>query len=155
MPIAPDLAVAAGKIMATRDFDFWQDHSLHYLEMAFRNDKQKILENPDGYGKRTGACGDTVEMSIIVRNERIQEVSYQTNGCLNTHACANTIAFLAEGKPVDEAWEITPESVTDYLETLPAAEVHCAELVVGALYLALSNYRDLKHSPWKKLYQKR
>jgi nitrogen fixation NifU-like protein len=155
MPIAPDPAVAAERIMDTKDFDFWQDHSLHYLEMAFRKDKRKILENPDGYGKRTGACGDAVEMYITVRKKRIQEVSYNANGCLNTHACANTIAFLAAGKTVDEAWEITSENVTDYLETLPAAEVHCAELAVGAFYLALSNYRELQHSPWKKLYQKR
>jgi hypothetical protein len=26
-------------------------------------------------------------------------VSFDPNGCLNTHACANTVSHLAEGKP--------------------------------------------------------
>jgi len=32
-------------------FDFWQDHSMHYLEMAYRRDKRGRLEKPDGYAK--------------------------------------------------------------------------------------------------------
>ncbi len=50
--------------MEKSEFDFWQDHSLHYLEMAFRTDKREIINNPDGYGKRTGSCGDTVEIFL-------------------------------------------------------------------------------------------
>jgi nitrogen fixation NifU-like protein len=65
---------------------------------------------------------------------------------------------LVEGKAVEAveaAWEITPEDVVAYLETLPPENMHCAELAVGALYLALRNHREFKHEPWKKLYQKK
>jgi len=41
-----------------------QEHSMFYLEMAFRNDRRGIIANPDGYGKRTGDCADTVEIYI-------------------------------------------------------------------------------------------
>ena len=34
--------------MEENGFDFLQDHSLHYLEMALRMDKREIIENPDG-----------------------------------------------------------------------------------------------------------
>ena len=34
--------------------DFWQDHSLNYLEMAFRHDRRKRVTNPDGYGNLAG-----------------------------------------------------------------------------------------------------
>jgi len=132
-----------------------QNHSLHYLEMAFRTDKCALLESPDGYGKRKGTCGDTVEMFILVRNERIQSVTFISNGCLNTHACANTVVLLTEGKSVNDAWSITTEQVKNYLETLPEEDMHCAELAAGALYLALVNYREHKDFPWKKLYQRR
>ena len=135
-----------------KEFDFWQEHSLRYLEMAFRNDRRGIIANPDGYGKRTGDCADTVEIYLTVRDGRIQSVSYETNGCMNTNACANTVAELAEGRNVEEAWEITAEDVISYLETLPPQHTHCAELAVGALYLALANYHELKRHPWKKLY---
>jgi len=57
--------------MADNQFNFWQDHSRHYLEMALRTDRHEILAQPDGYGKRTGTCGDTVEMYLSVRKDRI------------------------------------------------------------------------------------
>lgn len=134
---------------------FGKDHSLQYLQMANLADKHKSIENPDGYGKRQGSCGDTVEMFIRVRNERIRSVTFISNGCINTYACTNTVALLAEGKTINEAWAITPEQVASFLETLPEEDVHCAELATGALYLALVNYRENEFSPWKKLYRKR
>lgn len=139
--------------MEKNGFDFWQDHSLHYLEMAFRTDKREIIKSPDGYGKRTGTCGDTVEIFLTVCEGCIRSVSFDTDGCINTNACCNTVARLVEGKTIKEAWQITPDNVVDYLETLPLENTHCAELAVSAFYLALANYNELKKDPWKKLYQ--
>lgn len=140
--------------MTERKFDFWTDHSLSYLQMAFGYDRHARLKNPDGYGKRTGDCGDTVEMLLIIKDGRIQSVSFDTNGCMNTHACANTVSHLAEGKTINEGWEISPDNVIDYLETLPKENYHCAELAVGAFYAALANYQELQQNSWKKPYQK-
>jgi len=138
--------------MAINDFNF-QDHSRQYLEMALSSDRQSMIEKPDGYGKRSGDCGDTVEFFLQVREDTIQHLSFLTNGCINTTACCNTVAHLVEGRSVEEAWGITAEEVVAYLATLPADHVHCAELSVGALYLTLSNYQDLNRAPWKKMYQ--
>jgi nitrogen fixation NifU-like protein len=124
-----------------KPFDFWQDHSDIYLEMAFRTDRDERFSNPDACGKKTGECGDTIEIFCAVNDDRIESVSFSVDGCMNTRACANTIAQLAEGKSIDEAWEINPHAVSDYLETLPPEEYHCAELAVGALYLALADYQ--------------
>ncbi|MBW2516176.1 MAG: iron-sulfur cluster assembly scaffold protein [Deltaproteobacteria bacterium] len=138
--------------MVAKEFDFWQDHSLRYLEMAFRNDRRAVIAHPDGYGKRTGRCADTVEIYLTVRDGRIRSVAYQTDGCMNTNACANAAAELIEDRDIETAWELTPEDVIDYLETLPVEHFHCAELSVGALYRALRNYQDNQRAPWKKLY---
>jgi nitrogen fixation NifU-like protein len=140
--------------MNSKEFDFWRDHSLHYLEMAFRHDRRERLQNPDGYGKRTGECGDTVEMFLCIKTGRIQTVSFDTDGCINTNACANTVSHLTEGKAVAEAWNIAPEDVIKFLETLSQENYHCAELAVGAFYLALANYQELQRNAWKKPYQK-
>jgi nitrogen fixation NifU-like protein len=140
--------------MKQKKFNFWQAHSLQYLEMAFRSDRRGTIAHPDGYGKRTGDCADTVEMYLSIRNGRIQSVSYETNGCLNTNACANTVAELIEGKEVESAWELTPEDVIEYLETLPSENTHCAKLAVGALYLALRNFQENQREPWKKVYSR-
>jgi len=129
-------------------------YSPRYLEMATQMDKRRIIKDPNGYGKRTGECGDTVEIFLIVQKNRIHSVSFITNGCINTHACANCVAFLSEGKSIAKAWEITPEKVINFLETLPEENTHCAELAVGAFYLALVNFQEFKHAPWKRLYGK-
>jgi len=125
--------------MKEETFDFWQDHSLRYLEMGFRTDRCETLENPDGFGTRTGDCGDTVTFYLTENRGRIETISFTVNGCMNTTACANTVCELAEGRPVEQAWKIKPETVNDYLQTLPKAHYHCAELAVGALYLALAD----------------
>ena len=80
--------------MNQKKFDFWRDHY------------------PDGYGKRTGECGDTVEMFLCINNGRIQSVSFDTDGCINTNACANTVSHLSEGKTIEKAWEIAPNQKT-------------------------------------------
>jgi nitrogen fixation NifU-like protein len=126
--------------MKDKKFNFWQDHSLQYLENAFQYTHQGRLSMPDGYGRRTGDCGDTVEFYLSVSENRIENVSYQVEGCINTNACANAVVAMAEKKNVDEAWAITPEMVIEYLETLPESHRHCAELAVGALYQALADY---------------
>ncbi len=134
--------------------NFLKNHSARYLEMAYRNDRRERIEQPDGYGKRTGECGDTIETFIMVSNEKIQTVSFDTDGCINTNACANTVSLLAEGKTVDQAWKITADDVIEYLGTLPKEETHCAELAVGSFYLALADFQRNKKDPWKKMYKK-
>ncbi len=139
--------------MKTRPFDFWQDHSRPFLEMALGQERRERVAKPDGYGKRTGDCGDSVEFFLTTENDGIRSVAYLTEGCLNTNACANTVAHLAEGRNIAAAWEITPEEVIAYLQTLPAESHHCAELAVGAFYKALADLTEKTRQPWKKLYR--
>ncbi|MBU0994438.1 MAG: iron-sulfur cluster assembly scaffold protein [Proteobacteria bacterium] len=129
-----------------KPFDFWQDHSSHYLEMAFRRDKIERCEAADGYGKRKGVCGDTIEIFLTIRDHKIQYASFDADGCMNTIACANTVVHMIEGQTVDQAWEVTTEKVVDFLETLPSKENHCAELAIGALYMALTDFQKKSHA---------
>ena len=123
--------------------DFLNDHSLAFIEMALSTDRIERVTHPDGYGKRTGDCGDTAEFFLTCKNNTILEsISFCVQGCLNTTACCNTVAKLATGKAIEAAWCISPEQVKHFLETLPEDHFHCAELAVGAFYLALV---DLEH----------
>ncbi len=140
--------------MDEKAMNFWQDHSIRFLESAFRMDKRGRVSNPDGYGRIVSDdCGDTVEYFLVVRNGRIESASMETDACLDTVACANAVACLAEGKTVQNAWEITPDTVREYLETLPPSKTHCAELALKAFYSALANLAEVRRNPWKKFYQ--
>jgi nitrogen fixation NifU-like protein len=123
-----------------KPFDYWQDHSETFLIMANRWDKKKIVDRPDGYGQKTGDCGDTVTLYLSIQNDVIDEINYELQGCTNTNACCNALAALAEKKIVEEAWEITPKDIIDLLETLPVDHHHCAELTIGTFYLALADW---------------
>jgi nitrogen fixation NifU-like protein len=139
--------------MNTHQHDLLQTHSLTFLEMAFRTDRQGVIAHPDGYGKKTGDCGDSIEIFLSIGNGRIEQFRYQLDGCLNTNACCNTLGEMTEGQTTAAAWEITPEKVAAHLQTLPPDHFHCAELAVGTLYLALISYREVRQAPWKKLYR--
>ena len=132
--------------------DILQGHTIKFLAAALRTDRQRSMRNADGHGRKTGDCGDTVEFFLAMQEDRIKTISYSINGCINTNACANAVIDLLEGQSLDEAWRLDPEDVADYLESLPADHFHCAELAVGALYLALADVREKQKSPWKKFY---
>jgi nitrogen fixation NifU-like protein len=55
--------------MKENKYNFWQDHFAHYLIMAFSYDRREYITNPDCYGKRTGDCGDTIEIFLTMRND--------------------------------------------------------------------------------------
>jgi len=139
--------------MSNAQENIWQTHSMAFLEMAFRTDRQERLHNADGYGRKQGDCGDTIEFFLMVEGGRIRHSAYVLDGCIHTNACANTIIHLAEGKPVDQAWRITPEDVAACLQSLPEDHFHCAELTMGAFYLALADARRTQQALWKKAYR--
>ena len=141
--------------MDANTLDFLDHHSPEFIEMAYDYSRMEKITEPDAYGKRTGDCGDTIEMFLqISPDETIEHVSINVDGCINTVATANTVAIMTEGKHIDVAWDIiTPEKIFDYLKTLEKDHFHCAELAVGAFFLALTNYRQLKNKSWKKSYQ--
>ena len=139
--------------MGENEFNFWNDHSDHFLKMAFGYEHRESIENPDGYGKHALACGDTVEVFFKIKGGRLDSISYDMNGCIYTNACMNTVVHLARGKTPQEAWRLTPDHIVGFLETLPPKEYHCAGLAVTAMRRALSDYLEIRRSPWKKVYR--
>lgn len=121
-----------------KEFDFWNDHSLEFLEMAMKRDYQETVADCDGYGKsvRPG-CGDTIEFFLMQKDGRIDTVSYDLNGCIFSHACANTVIKLAKGASVEKAMAIKATDIVDYLKTLPESETHCADHALKAFHQAV------------------
>ena len=132
---------------------FWQKHSLRFLEMVFRTDRRETPRQPDGCGRQTRECGDTIEIYVVLRDGIIDSASFETNGCIYSVACANAAVHLALGKSLTEARGINAASIIDYLETLPEHERHCAELAAAVLQLALNDARESLRRPWRKFYR--
>ncbi|MEN6441971.1 MAG: iron-sulfur cluster assembly scaffold protein [Syntrophobacter sp.] len=140
--------------MDEKVIEFFSRHSDNFIEMALQNDRVERVTHPDGYGKYSRECGDTLEIFLILRDSNIHSASFYTEGCIYTVACANALVRMIEGKPVMEAWSITPGHLVDFLQTLPTKEIHCAELAIKTLRLALIDLKETERQPWVKFYRK-
>lgn len=137
----------------THDIGNLKDHSDRYLTMAFRTDRHRMLVRADGVGRLGGECRDAVTFYLRVSDGRIDRITYVTQGCINTAACANTVIELAEHQSIEHAWSLQPDQIVDYLETLPDDHVHCAQHAIAAFRQALANYQQRTRNRWKQPYR--
>lgn len=108
-----------------------------------------MIDRPDGFACVKRDCGDQMEFSLMVKDDQITDIRFQTDGCINAVAAGNSGAELAMGKTVGEAMAITGQDILDVLEGLPEESLHCAEHTVETLRQALNNYLDYKDTPWR------
>ena len=103
------------------------------------------IENPDGVGEvGNPLCGDMMTFYIKVDEGRLSEVKYKTFGCGAAIAVSSMISEMAVGRTLEEAMEITRESVADRLGGLPEQKMHCSNLGADALHKALEDFLEDK-----------
>jgi len=103
------------------------------------------MENADGVGEvGNPLCGDMMTIYLKIREDRIDDIKFQTFGCGAAIAVSSMLTELAKGKTLDEAKKITNKDVADALEGLPKNKLHCSNLGADALHLAIKNYEDRK-----------
>ena len=100
------------------------------------------IKDSDSYVSVTGVCGDTVEIYLIVRDGKISDIRFMTDGCGATITCASYVTRTAKGKALEEALHIKPEDVDEYFEGLPEEHKHCAKLAVITLTAAIEKYQS-------------
>ena len=96
-------------------------------------DAQASVGNP--------SCGDVMKIMIRVRDDKIDDIKFQTFGCAAAIASSSMMTKLAKGKSLKEASEITNRDVSLALGKLPPIKEHCSNLAADALRKAIDNYR--------------
>jgi nitrogen fixation protein NifU and related proteins len=99
-----------------------------------------VMDNPDGHGRLTGSCGDTMEIFLKVEREKVAEATFLTDGCGPSAVCGSFAVELALGKSLDEVSAITGDTILEVLGGLPQEEQHCAFLAAETLQKALDQY---------------
>ena len=113
------------------------------------------MENPDGYAKVKGSCGDTMEMFIRMKDDRIAECTFQTDGCGTTIVCGSVASEVAQNKTFTQALAlISADEILKRVGGLPESDIHCAQLASETLRRALADYLFQKKAPWKKHYRR-
>ena len=98
------------------------------------------MNGPTASSILRGPCGDEMEFYLYIRDDILEDVTYYTEGCDHTKACALAVAKRAKGKSVMEALAIAPRDIIDSGECVPEEGRHCAILAVSALYRAIADY---------------
>jgi nitrogen fixation NifU-like protein len=101
------------------------------------------VENPDGVGQvGNPVCGDVMKIYIKVKDDRIEDIRFQTLGCAAAIATSSITTELARGMTLDEALLLNRDTVAEELDGLPANKMHCSNLAADALHAAIDDYRS-------------
>ena len=105
-----------------------------------------VLEDADGVGEvGNPTCGDMMKITIKVKDDRIDDIKFQTLGCGAAIATSSITTEMAKGMQLDEALEqITKESIAGALGGLPKQKLHCSLLATDGLKAAIDDYRGKK-----------
>lgn len=104
-----------------------------------------VIEGADGVGEvGNPLCGDMMTIYLSIKDERIEDIKFQTFGCGAAIAVSSILTEMAKGKSIDEAKKITNKDVASALEGLPKNKLHCSNLGADALHMAIKNYEDRK-----------
>ncbi|UCD83600.1 MAG: Fe-S cluster assembly scaffold protein NifU [Deltaproteobacteria bacterium] len=110
-----------------------------------------VIEDADGVGEEGNpVCGDMMTFYIKVKDNRLEDVKFQTFGCGAAIAVSSMVSEMAKGKTLDEALKITNKSVAEHLGGLPKNKMHCSNLGADALHKAIEDYRNKQKSKEEK-----
>jgi nitrogen fixation NifU-like protein len=104
-----------------------------------------VIEGADGVGEvGNPLCGDMMTIYLGVKNERIDDIKFQTFGCGAAIAVSSMLTEMAKGKTLEEAKKISNKDVAEALEGLPKNKLHCSNLGADALHIAIKDYETKK-----------
>jgi NifU-like protein involved in Fe-S cluster formation len=98
------------------------------------------VQNPDAAARITGSCGDTMELRLKFKGDRVAETSCWTDGCAHSMNSICAAADLSKGKTPDEILQIDAAKIRESVGGLPSDHLHCALLAEETLQTALHNY---------------
>ena len=118
----------------------------------FQNPRNLLVKGeeyiPDGEGNIGSlACGDQMYVAIKVENGRIKDIRWLTYGCASAIASTSIMSEMAKGMTIEEAYNITPESIVKELDGLPEHKFHCSVLGDKALKASIDDYLKKRGLP--------
>ena len=90
----------------------------------------------------TGPCGDTMEISLKIKDDKIEDAKFQAIGCAGAFASGSALTEMIKGKSLEQALEFNEMDIMDYLERIPEQKIHCAILTVRTLEKVINQYRE-------------
>ena len=100
------------------------------------------IPNADGVGTvGNPTCGDVMTIYIKVKDNRIDDIKFQTLGCGAAIASSSMVTEMVKEKTTNEAMAVSNEDITKALGGLPPTKMHCSKLAADALHKAIEDYQ--------------
>ena len=84
---------------------------------------------------------DTVLVTLRIEHNIITEAKFKCMGCAVAIACSSMATEMVLGKPVEEAYAITEQSVAEALGGIPEYKMRCSNLAPAAIRNAIDDWR--------------
>ena len=102
-----------------------------------------VIEDANGVGEVGNAkCGDIMKMYLKIKDDKIEDVKFETFGCGSAIASSSMATEMIKGKSIHEAMALTNKAVAEALDGLPAHKLHCSVLAEEAIKAAVKDYYD-------------
>jgi nitrogen fixation protein NifU and related proteins len=98
------------------------------------------IDLPDGYARKDVECGENIEMFLRVKDGKVEESRFISDGCMFTIAACNAATEMARGKMIQECLRINLSSIMEHLSGVPMDHAHCALDAALIFQKALRNY---------------
>ena len=106
------------------------------------------MNDPTGSAFVVGLCGDEMEFYLDIRQGRIAEAKYYTNGCEETRQCGRGTAQRATGRLVMDALAISRPRRTDGQTTRACLCCRKPFVSTGAHHRLCACCRTLSKTPF-------
>ena len=76
---------------------------LRILEIAANTENNKIIDGFTHKSKnKNPLCGDEMEISLVVKNDKIEDIGYQCKSCVYCQASVSLLSRKIKNKEIDE-----------------------------------------------------
>lgn len=109
------------------------EHPRHAGELP-QADFVAVAENP--------ACGDVMQISLMVRGGRIERAAFMAKGCVAAIACGSALMEQLQGMEMAAAQKLRREDILQALGGLNPESQHASHLAIDALQAVLDKISE-------------
>jgi len=126
-------------IISLKEVAFMFEYSDIVLDHFLNPRNVGVLEDANGVGQcGNPACGDAIKVNP--QNNVIEDVRFKTFGCGSAIAVSSMLTEMIKGKDINYALNLTYKDIFDQLGGLPPQKIHCTNLGLETLHVAIRDY---------------
>ena len=94
---------------------------LRILEIASNTENNKVLDNfTHKFKSKNSICGDEMEISLVVKNDKVIDMGYQCKSCVYCQASVSLLSQKIKNKDIQEIrnFIISCESIFENTKTI-------------------------------------